>query len=259
MENPTQQKKTHRLVKQIRLIDILNLTAIVSIAGYIMWALFFPFNVIDIKNLNADGKIPMTAKKYQAGQYAKYKVKAERHSDRTITVIRSIVNGQSIPLSANLSNREAGLSEFIVELLLPANLNPGMYSFRICYQADFPLDRTVAECFETERFEVFLPEGVDPDADGLTVPATDNTLPSEQYTPDSPTDRDSESDGNQSGGSPTQSRLNYVEENPPDHTTGASSGGSSTSNPDAGQPLNESPLCGLVEMETTLLIPIRIC
>lgn len=257
MTNSPTTKRTHQLVKQVRLIDILNLTAIISIAAYILWALFFPFNVIDVKNLNADGKIPMTSERYQAGQYAKYIVKAERHSDRTITVIRSIVNGQSIPLSANLSNREAGISEFIVEILLPANLDPGMYNFRICYQADFPLDRTVAECFNTEKFEVFLPEGVDPDSDGISIPTTDQTLPT-QYNPEGEVNRDPETDSNP-GRSSGQSQLNYTEEAQPNHSGSVSSGGSSTSNPDAGQPLNESPACGLVEMEIRLLVPIRIC
>lgn len=175
MLTPSTQAKvsdgeTHQVVRQIRIIDIINLLVILLIVGYVGYAKLFPFNVIDVTNLNKDGHIPMLTDRVQAGTYAKYDIKTQRHTGDTITVIRNIVNGQTIPLGASLSNRPAGPGEFVVEVLIPENLNPGKYSFRICYQAEFELDRTVTECFETEKFEVFLPPGVDPDSDGITVP-----------------------------------------------------------------------------------------
>lgn len=156
--------------RKYRLIDVLNFLLILVIVGYVGYAKFYPFNVIDVTNLTSEGKIPMVNDRVQAGTYAKYDIKTIRHTDDTITVIRNIVNGQTIPLGASLSNRPAGPGAFVVEVMLPPNLNPGKYHFRVCYQADFALDRTVTECFETESFEVYLPEGVDPDSDGLTIP-----------------------------------------------------------------------------------------
>lgn len=156
--------------RQIRIIDILNLALIAAIVGFVGYAKLYPFNVIDVTNLNANGKIPMVTDRVQAGTYAKYDIKTMRHTSDTVTVIRNIVNGQTIPLGASLSNRPAGPGSFVVEVMLPVNLNPGKYHFRICYQADFALDRTVTECFETEDFTVYLPDGVDPDSDGITIP-----------------------------------------------------------------------------------------
>lgn len=156
--------------KQFRVIDILNFLLILTIVGYVGYAKLYPFNVIDVTNLNSHGKIPMVNDRVQAGTYAKYDIRTMRYTGDTITVIRNIVNGQTIPLGASLSNRPAGPGAFVVEVMLPVNLNPGKYHFRVCYQAEFALDRTVTECFETETFEVYLPPGVNPDSDGLTIP-----------------------------------------------------------------------------------------
>lgn len=156
--------------RSLRFVDVLDISLILLIVLYVAYAKLFPFNVIDVTNLNSEGKIPMVEKTVQAGTYAKYDIKIQRHTGDTITVIRNIVNGQTIPLGASLSNRPAGPGAFVVEVLLPPNLNPGKYHFRVCYQAEFALDRTVTECFDTEDFEVFLPPGVDPDSDGITIP-----------------------------------------------------------------------------------------
>lgn len=248
--------ETHTVVRQIRFIDIINLLVILLIVGYVAYAKFFPFNVIDVTNLNAHGKIPMVTERVQAGTYAKYDIKTMRHTGDTITVIRNIVNGQTIPLSASLSNRPAGPGAFVVEVLLPPNLNPGKYHFRICYQAEFALDRTVTECFETEDFTVFLPEGVSPDEDGLKIPQDGGTLPGssqESTTPGLPAVRNSPGavnlDNNESGGN----RTNLVETN---ETQTAAENGSNGSTSD-----NESALCKAtgLELQANLLLPIRIC
>ena len=241
------------MVRQIRLIDIINLMVILLIVGYVAYAKFFPFNVIDVTNLTDKGKIPMLTERVQAGQYAKYDIKTQRHTDDTITVIRNIVNGQTIPLSASLSNRPAGPGAFVVEVLLPPNLNPGKYHFRICYQAEFALDRTVTECFETESFEVYLPEGVNPDEDGLKIPQDGGTLPgssSESTSPGLPSVQGSPGavnlDNNENGGN----RTNLVETN---ETQQQVEQGSTAD--------NDSALCRAtgLDLQANLLLPIRIC
>jgi hypothetical protein len=231
---------------RIRLIDVLNLVLIASIVAYVGYAKLYPFNVIDVTNLTSEGKIPMVNDRVQAGTYAKYDIKTERHTSDTITVIRNIVNGQTIPLSASLSNRPAGPGEFIVEVLLPPNLNPGKYHFRICYEAEFALDRKVTECWETEDFEVFLPEGVDPDDDGLVIPQDDNQLPIRS------TPQDPESD--------TQTRVNLVEPNSenPDNQQATSRGN------EEGNDIRdeESPfLCTAlgIRIQEPLSLPVNIC
>lgn len=166
--------------RSLRFVDVLNIGLILIIVLYVLYAKLFPFNVIDVTNLTSAGKIPMVTKQVTAGTYAKYDIKTMRHTGDTITVIRNIVNGQTIPLSASLSNRPAGPGAFVVEVLLPPNLNPGKYHFRVCYEAEFALDRKIAECFETEDFTVVLPEGVSPDSDGLKIPQDGSTLQNSQ-------------------------------------------------------------------------------
>lgn len=240
-------------IRKLRWIDILNLLLIVLIVGYVAYAKLFPFNVIDVTNLQ-EGKIPMLTERVQAGTYAKYKIETQRHTDETITVIRSIVNGQTIPLSASLSNRPAGPGGFVVEILIPANLNPGKYHFRVCYELEKELDRKVTDCFETQDFEVYLPEGVDPDDDGITIPQDQNQIPIQS----SPTDEESD----------PQSRVNLVEPhsmNPDNKTSGntaPSGGGSSSSGGDASGRDEESDIiCSLtgITVQDPLSLPIRIC
>lgn len=240
------------MVRQIRIIDVLNLLIILLIVGYVAYAKFFPFNVIDVTNLTSEGKIPMVEKRVEVGHYAKYDIETQRHTSDTITVIRNIINGQTIPLSASLSNRPAGPGDFVVEVLLPVNLNPGIYSFRICYEAEFALDRTVTECFQTEDFEVYLPEGADPDDDGIVVPQDGtgtNMAPSIQGSPSSTLDN------NENGSTPTNLRespeTQQRAENPP-----AQGGNDGPAIRD-----EESFLCRTtgLEVKNPLQLPVTIC
>lgn len=239
------QPRTLR-IRQLRWIDILNLALIVLIVGYVAYARLYPFKILEVTNLR-DGKIPMLTERVEAGRYAKYEISSIRYTDETITVIRNIVNGQTIPLSASLSNRPAGPGTFVVEILIPANVNPGKYHFRVCYEVDKALDRKITECYNTEDFEVYLPKGVDPDDDGIRIPQDQNQLPVKS----TPTDEEST----------PQSKVNLVE---PDHSNPdkqtaqkpADSGGQSDT-----QDEESSFFCTTlgVKVENPLQLPVNVC
>lgn len=235
--------------RRLRLIDVLNFLLIAGIVGYVGYAKLYPFNVIDVTNLTSQGKIPMVNDKVQAGTYAKYDIKTYRHTGDTITVIRNIVNGQTIPLGASLSNRPAGPGAFVVEVLLPANLNPGKYHFRVCYQAEFDLDRTVTECFDTEDFEVFLPPGVSPDSDGLTIPQDGERNAPVKGVPGQ-LNFDQTENGN--------TRTNLVET--PETQKQAENPTNTTTNP-GGVVTPENRLCNItgVSVQNPLGLPLNIC
>lgn len=236
--------------RSLRFVDVLDISLILLIVLYVAYAKLFPFNVIDVTNLTSEGKVPMVTKEVQAGQYAKYDIKTMRHTGDTITMIRNIVNGQTIPLSASLSNRPAGPGAFVVEVLLPPNLNPGKYHFRVCYEAEFALDRKVTECFETEDFNVTLPPGVTPDSDGLTIPQDGGTLQGSQLPAVKNSPGAINLDNNENG----STRTNLVETQETQQAAESGNG-----NVEADDP--QGVVCTLtgLRLDRPLFLPIRIC
>lgn len=122
------------------------------LAGLVIYYLFFPVNVLEMKNPN---NLPLLKTELQAGEFIEYEADYCKFKDYTAIVYQSLVNHIVINFTAQERNFPVGCKKIIIkDIQIPEIMPEGEY--RLWLNIDYKVNtlRTVHYHYQTEPFRI---------------------------------------------------------------------------------------------------------